>query len=151
MEQKYPIVRILYLYLFSLVGLIMLTIGSVQLVDLALKTYLFPGSDIYDAYYGRPLMPVKEGTETIAEKDFVEAMKTCQESCEITDEQQTALALWLEDYNTYEQEQGEFPEKNARRERQRQASRALASIIIGAPLFLFHWRVIQKDHTTKNS
>lgn len=41
-------VRLLYLYLFSFIGLIIAVIGTVQLVDLGMKVYLFNGADRYD-------------------------------------------------------------------------------------------------------
>ncbi len=55
--------RLLYLYLFSFVGLLITVIGSIQIVDLTLKTYVFQVSDY--SYYpepvyvegGKPIMP----------------------------------------------------------------------------------------------
>ena len=38
-------IRLLYLYLFAFVGLLITTIGSIQLVDLGLKTYVFHVSE----------------------------------------------------------------------------------------------------------
>lgn len=43
-------IRTLYLYLFSFVGLLIVTIGSVQIVDLGLKVLVFRGADKYDSY-----------------------------------------------------------------------------------------------------
>jgi hypothetical protein len=37
--------RLLYLYLFSFVGLLITIIGSIQILDLALKTYVFKVSE----------------------------------------------------------------------------------------------------------
>lgn len=42
--------RLLYLYLFSFVGLMIVVIGSIQLVDLGLKTYVFKNADRYPFY-----------------------------------------------------------------------------------------------------
>lgn len=39
----------------------------------------------------------------------------------------------------------EFQEKNLQSQRQRQASTALAFIIVGIPLFGYHFRIIRKD------
>ncbi len=46
--------RLLYLYLFSFVGLLITVIGSVQITDLAIKTYIFKVSDY--TYYAEPMM-----------------------------------------------------------------------------------------------
>lgn len=48
-------IRLLYLYLFSFVGLLITIIGAVQLVDLGLKTYVFQVSD-----YRYPVLPIKD-------------------------------------------------------------------------------------------
>jgi len=38
-------IRTLYLYLFSFVGLLILIIGSIQLIDLGLKVFIFTDAD----------------------------------------------------------------------------------------------------------
>lgn len=47
--------RLLYLYLFSFVGLLITVIGSIQIVDLTLKTYVFKVSS-----YSYPVTPIKD-------------------------------------------------------------------------------------------
>lgn len=42
--------RLLYLYLFSFVGLLIVIIGSIQTVDLTLKMTFFRDIDMYEAY-----------------------------------------------------------------------------------------------------
>ncbi len=59
--------RLLYLYLFSFVGLLITVIGSIQIVDLTLKTYVFQVDEY--TYYpetmpiegGKPVMTPEEG------------------------------------------------------------------------------------------
>lgn len=41
-------IRLLYLYLFSFIGLIIAVIGTIQLVDLGMKVYIFKDADKYD-------------------------------------------------------------------------------------------------------
>ena len=41
-------IRLLYLYLFSFIGLIIAVVGTVQLVDLGMKVYLFKDADKFD-------------------------------------------------------------------------------------------------------
>jgi hypothetical protein len=47
-------IRLLYLYLFSFVGLLITVIGSIQILDLGLKTYVFKVSEY--TYYAEPVM-----------------------------------------------------------------------------------------------
>lgn len=109
---KNPIIRKIYLYLFSLIGLVLVTIGGVQLVSLALKTYVFTKAD---QYYQYPAIaqPTDKGAST-------SALPSQQQVDEYQKNQQTS-------------------------QRQREAAGALAMIIIGVPLYIYHWSVIKKD------
>lgn len=42
--------KLLYLYLFSFIGLLVSVIGAIQIVDLGIKVYVFKGADRYDSY-----------------------------------------------------------------------------------------------------
>lgn len=113
-------IRLLYLYLFSFIGLLIAVIGSVQLVDLAIKVYVFKGADEYGGYSVPATKVLPDGKEV-----------------KITDEE---IA-----------EQKRMQEKETTRQRQRQASTALAMILVGAPLYKYHWSMIQKESKEKKS
>lgn len=100
--------RLLYLYLFSFVGLLITIIGSIQLIDLGLKTYVFNVNE--SGYY--PMTPVldEKGNVTVS----IEEQKKQQE---------------LEATN----------------QRKRQISNSLAMIMVGAPVYLYHWKTIKKE------
>lgn len=115
--NKYPLIRKIYLYLFALIGLVLITIGCVGLVGLGLKTYVFTKADMYYDYpMARPLKIAP------AEENKTEELQQPSK----------------EDIEKYQQEQ-----KTANR--QREAAESLASIIIGLPLYLYHWRIIKKE------
>ena len=46
--------RLLYLYLFSFVGLIISVVGAIRIIELGLKVFVFPDADRYE-YAARPL------------------------------------------------------------------------------------------------
>ncbi|OHA49315.1 MAG: hypothetical protein A3A80_03795 [Candidatus Terrybacteria bacterium RIFCSPLOWO2_01_FULL_44_24] len=119
MERK-EIIRVIYLYLFSFVGLVLITVGMVRLVDLGLKVYIFKKADQVLIYpeYPYPAKPAPDGTTN-----------------ELTPEERGRL----------KQEQLEYQTKQQEAEKERTAANALAMIIVGAPLFLYHWRTVQKD------
>lgn len=105
-------IRLLYLYLFSFVGLIIAVIGAVQIVDLGMKVYLFKEADIYT--YPQTTKFDPSGKEIpMTEK-------------EISDQKEQQIT-------------------ETRRNRQRQASTAIAMILVGAPLYLYHWKLIKKE------
>jgi len=98
-------IRLLYLYLFSFVGLLITIIGSVQLIDLGLKTYVFKVSEY--TYYSDP---IEEKTKISAEE--------------------------MEKRNKQEQSN----------QQKRQLSTSLSMILIGVPLYLYHWKTIKKEN-----
>ncbi len=112
-------IRLLYLYLFSFIGLLIAVIGAIQLVDLGIKVYLFQGADRYDNY-ATPVKYTPDGKET-----------------KLTDEE---LA-----------EQKRIQEKETERQRQRQVSTALSMLLVGVPLYKYHWNMIQKESKAKKS
>ena len=103
-------IRLLYLYLFSFIGLLIAVIGSVQLVDLGIKVYVFKGADRYDNPYAVRYDPTgKEIPLTNIEKE----------------------------------EQKKLQDVETQRQRQRQTSTALAMLLVGIPLYKYHWNTIQ--------
>lgn len=98
-------VRFLYLYLFSFVGLFIMIIGSISLVDLGLKTYVFKLSE--RVYYPEPRV---EGEQQLSVEE-------------------------LEARNKEEHSN----------QRKRQVSNSLAMIVVGAPVYLYHWKTIKKE------
>lgn len=110
MIMKFSI-RLLYLYLFSFIGLLIAVIGMIRLVDLGLKVYIFGEADKYS--YSVPVM-TPEG-------------KTASNSPELERQMQKQQA-----------------EENTR-QRKRTTAEALAMILVGAPLYLYHWSLIKKE------
>lgn len=106
------LIRTIYLYLFSLIGLVIVVIGLVGLLDLALKVYVFTQADQH-----RATIPQKLEGEDLSGADR-ERIRIEQEITE---------------------------EANIQSRRQSTASSSLAMIIVGLPLFLYHWRIISKN------
>ena len=102
--------RLLYLYLFSFVGLLITIIGSVQITDLVIKTYIFKVSDY--TYYAEPIMP-PDG------KQFATISAELQK--QRNDQEQT-------------------------NQRKRQLSTSLSMILVGIPLYLYHWNTIKREN-----
>lgn len=65
-------IKLLYLYLFSFIGLLITVIGTVQLVDLGIKIYVFKGADRFDNFT-TPVKVDPTGKEIgLSEKDIQE-------------------------------------------------------------------------------
>jgi sortase (surface protein transpeptidase) len=99
-------IRLLYLYLFSFVGLLITIIGSVQLIDLGLKTYVFKVSEY--TYYSDPMIEEKQKIST--------------------------------------EEMEKRSKQEQSNQQKRQLSTSLSMILIGVPLYLYHWKTIKKEN-----
>jgi hypothetical protein len=130
------LIRTVYLYLFALIGLVLLTIGSVKFVDMALKTFVFTRADEPErirqeyGYYSSFPVSVSKVEEYQAEEGLQE-------------EEKAALAQWLKDYEEWQEAEAKIDYLAS--QRHREASNNLAFILIGLPLYLFHWRIIKRE------
>ncbi|MDQ5931901.1 MAG: hypothetical protein QG607_603 [Patescibacteria group bacterium] len=120
METK-NIIRNVYLYLVSAVTLFMLMFAFVSLVNLGLRTWVFPMADETSYYIKQPAeycIPDKDGKQT----------------CPSAEER---AKLEAQDKERQSEEQ--------KRQRQRELVQNFSMIIVAGPLFVYHWLVIKKD------
>ena len=133
-EKHHPLVRTIYLYLFALVGLALLTIGAVRFVDMGLKAFVFTKAEELQRLYEAmpPLMPY-----------LPEWIEQVQEGGELSEEAKATIKQWLADYEDWKERRSKIDPVTARRHRD--ASSNLALIFVGLPLYLFHWRIIRRE------
>ena len=135
--EKHPLIRKIYLYVASFLGLVLVVIAGVQLVNLGLKVYVFTQIDRQESSYQK--MP--PAGPFLAEK--VGVLSGATAPAQLTEEERTAMKSWLESYKSWQEEQKSFDLVTANR--QRDASISLALLIIGLPLYFYHWRVVKKE------
>jgi hypothetical protein len=133
--NKHSIIRTIYLYLFALVGLSLLIIGMVRFIDMGLKAYIFTKAEQPETfqrqyYYSAPF-PVSK-LENIQDNDQ-----------ELSAEERELLSNFLTDYKEWQENEANIDYLASKR--QKEASNSLAMIIIGLPLYFYHWRVIRKE------
>lgn len=81
-----------------------------------MKVFIFKGADEYNYYVSTP---VKEpGIQTMTP----------------------------EEQKQYDEEQKKHQEEENKRNRQREFSGAVSMIVVGIPLYLYHWKTIQKEN-----
>ena len=107
-------IRLLYLYLFSFVGLLIAVIGSINMINVGLKTFVFKDADRYE-FYDYPM-----------EKSDPEVVVPTAE------------------------EQEARQSRELKRQRQRELSNAIAMLAVGTPLYMYHWKTIQKEDNKKS-
>jgi hypothetical protein len=112
--------------------------GAVRFIDMGLKVFVFTKADDeqkLQRYYSSPIVPVSS----------IDKLQNYQQSTssELTSEEKAALKTWLDDYQKYQEQAGKIDYLAS--QRQRDASSSLAMILVGLPLYLYHWRLIRKE------
>ncbi len=121
MTQTKNLIRNIYLYLVSAISLFMIVFSLVSMVNLALRTWVFPQAD-YNYYQTAPVaIPcTPDPTNKI--------------TCPTAEQQATQKAL--DDKNA---------EQNRIAQRDRDLVQEISFLIIAIPLFWYHWLLIRRD------
>ncbi len=138
--DKQSIIRTVYLYIFALLGLVLMTIGGVSFVNMGLKAFVFTKADQEQNFYMKqppsspiPLDKIQDATD---EKQIT-----------LSDSQKAALEQWLADYKNWQDQNTKIDPLTS--QRHRDASLNLALILIGLPLYLYHCGTIKKETKIK--
>lgn len=141
--QKNLWIRTIYLYLFSLLGLVLIVIGTVRLFDLGLKILIFKHADEAETLRQISPSPPQRFVESMPDSKEPSNEVKLSDTEKVTSDEKAALERWAIEYDNWQEEQSKIDYVRSRRERE--ASSALAFIIVGLPLYLYHWRVIKRD------
>lgn len=112
-------IKKVYLYLVSLISLVILVIAGIMLINIALKAWVFTKAD--DAYYYPPKLYCEQSTSPDAYRD---------PAC---------------DNPNYEEDERKAEMERRTAQRQQNAAQALAMILIGAPVFYYHWKLARRE------
>lgn len=132
--NKHSVIRTIYLYLFALVGLTLLIIGIVRFLDMGLKTYVFTKAEDTEMigqryYYSGPIQ--------------IEKLESYETSQELTAEEREILGNLLADYKDWKEKEEKIDYLASKKHKE--ASTNLALILVGLPLYLYHWRTIRRE------
>jgi hypothetical protein len=108
-----------YLYLVSLISLIIMIVAAVTLINMALKAWVFTKAD--DVYRSYPVM-----------------------ACPAMD---SSVQIKVPECNDpdFAKKQDEAESQRRSAQRQSDAARSIAMIIVGAPVFYYHWKLARKE------
>lgn len=128
----------LYFVLASLIGLICMVVGSVMILNTLLTQFVFvpikrPLSPApfppLDEQVTRPAVPT-----ALTPKTSTPGAATA--SVTLSPEEQAALERWRVDYTTWEQQEKNYDYE--KEDRKRTYANALALLVVGLPVFVFH-------------
>lgn len=112
----------MYLYMVSLISLVILVIASIILINLALKTWVFTKAD--DSYYYPPRMACEQ--VTMPDGSTVPVPPECSDP-------------------NYEENERQAEQDRRAAQKQRDAAQALAMILVASPVFYYHWKLARQE------
>lgn len=124
--MKHSIIRSIYFYTVSIIALFMLVFSCVDLVNLGLKTWVFKNAE---PMYSR-CIPGSDGASNIPPRApgdnslNLYAAGPTQAQCDLQNKQN---------------------DENLTRQNQSSAVRDFSMLAVALPLFLFHFRIVQKE------
>ena len=127
------ICRPIYLYLFALVGLLLITIGGVKIIELGLKTFILTQADADYYSYPAPVMTAE--------------LKMAYENASVTPDEKLKLTQMYNDYEQWKATTTRIDPRTA--QHQRDLASALAMLLVGIPLYWYHWRTICRNRSEK--
>lgn len=141
--KKGLIIRSLYFYLASLITLAIVVGSLVFLINLGLKTWVFPEADYGSvSYLGPPPgLYLEQPTAQGESKPILTGQGlTCEDKCTLTDTQKTSIGNWQTNYKSWVEAKA-----NPGPRRLRDMVAALSFLIVALPFFIIHFRIVQKD------
>lgn len=123
--NKITLIKNIYFYLVSFVALMMVVFSAANLINIALKQWVFTKADENYYYSGECAM------DKVA-KATIETGTS------------TAVAPSPEDCAKSEERQREMDRKSRESQRQRDAVQDISFLLIGIPLFAIHWFYARK-------
>ena len=105
-----------------------------MLINLALKVWVFPTANDSNRYIETPSI-AKEYNEIAPVQSIVD----CGETCGINEDTVTLAEQWLIDYDEWEELN--LDGKLSYNNNQRDAASSIPFIIVGIPLFWYHWNI----------
>ncbi len=131
-EKGKLFLRNVYLYLVAIIALITGVIGAVGLIDNVLKNYVF---QVNEFYYTEPY-PANKGYG-------------CEAQYADPTDSKKMITPTKEEVEKCKQVQKEQQEQQRKNNIGREFSISIAQLMIGIPLWLFHWSIIQKENKRK--
>ncbi|MFC1747805.1 hypothetical protein ACFL2V_03275 [Pseudomonadota bacterium] len=127
-SKSLRVIRNVYLYLVAMIGLVVFVIGSIGIIDNILQNYVFQVDSF--TYYRAPL-----------------GYDACTRSYVAPEGGQVERSE--EEIAKCEAKYDEYNEKEAKNEVKKDFAISIAQLLVGLPLWLFHWGIIQREYRRK--
>jgi len=135
--KRNNLIRIIYLYLATLIGLVLIIIGAVNFINMGLKTFIFTKAEEDQRYRYEIMTPAPP----------ISNIERLEEDERLSEEEIELIKMWLSDYKDWKERTSKIDYVIINRHRD--ASINLALILVGLPLYIYHWRIIRKESKNK--
>jgi hypothetical protein len=133
------VIKKIYLYVATLIGLVMLIIGCANFINMGLKAYVFTQAD--EQYKLESERPPYEPRFLEEKRDVIVADSETV-TVELTKEEKYQLQQFFEEYDAWE-ERNETLDV-IKTQRHRTAATNLSLILVGLPVYLYHWMIVRR-------
>lgn len=117
-----------------------MVIAGVQFINMGLKAFIFTKADEQmRVEYKQPLFP----PVPVEKLSQIQADSAAGKQSALSEDQVNSINQWLADYKNYLDTRAKIDPVTT--QRQQDASINLAMIIIGLPLYLYHWGIIRRE------
>lgn len=124
-SPKAVVIKTIYFYLVCFVALMTVVFSTADLINIALKTWIFTKADTNDYYYGPAITCPTPMDKSLSETTTAQIKADCEKQQKINEEQS---------------------ENNRIAQKQSNVVRDISLIVVGIPLFLYHWRIVRKKN-----
>lgn len=129
------VTRAIYFWSMSLFGLLMIVIAGGFLLNVLLRSWLYPSLDT-----GTNAM---KPTAVASEQANIDSLISCGSACGFTEEQVQLARDWKVDYAAATS----TTEVSKSAKRQSDVATSLPFVLVGIPLFFYHWRTVRRKQT----
>lgn len=105
---------------------------------MGLKAWVFTQAE-QDQRNERPMPMRFEGGMTMTDDTLAKKILECDASCDLSAEEKTTVKEWISDYAEWKENYEKID--YVVQQRHRDAASSLAQLIIGLPLYMYHWRM----------
>ncbi|MBD3251952.1 hypothetical protein GF380_05915 [Candidatus Uhrbacteria bacterium] len=123
--NRNALIKTIYFYLVSLIGLMMVVLPTADLVNIVLKTTIFPKANM-EEYRELPCPDrIIKAPDGETDEQYQSRVERCERS-RVNETERLAIRL------------------------QKDIVRDLSFLVVGIPLFLYHWITIRKDRKERD-
>jgi hypothetical protein len=135
-SKQHGVIRPVYFYFVSLAALLMIVIAGGWLINVGLKTWVIKSAN-------QDINTLKSASSPVLYSDSsaIQSVADCGAKCGLEQRTIDLAQAWKLDYLEWE--------KTSFNNNQRQAAGSIPFILLGIPLFWYHWSVVRKESKEK--